>query len=68
MLFLLFLNLALRKHTVMIVLLLRFSKLVLPRLHLSLVNYSVSVFLLRPSLLVGNVLLFSLSRKNEDPN
>src|ERR1700755_1736906 len=54
--FLLSMSLTLRRRTVMMVFLLWFSKLVLPSLHPSLVNYFVFVFLLQPSLLVGNVL------------
>src|ERR1044072_3127835 len=52
MLFLLYLSLILGRSMVLMVFLLRFSKLVLPSLRPALVNYFVFVFLLRPPFLL----------------
>ena len=65
--FLLSLSLILRRCMVLMVFLLRFSKLVLLSLHHALVNYFVFAFLLRPSLLAGNVRSFSLRRRRGIP-
>src|ERR1044072_2762074 len=66
--FLLSLSLTLRRHMLVMVFLLRFSKLVLPSLHSALVNYFVFAFLLRPSLLAGNVRSFKTVPKKGDPS
>src|ERR1044072_7797409 len=61
--FLLSLSLTLRRRMVPMVFLLWLSKLVLLSLHPALENYFVIAFLLRPSLLAGNVRSFSLFRR-----
>src|ERR1700755_1168650 len=65
--FLLSLSLILRRRMVLMVFLLRFSKLVLLSLHPALVNYFVFAFLLRLSLLAGNVRSFNLYRRRGTP-
>src|ERR1044072_2687635 len=65
--FLLSLSLTLRRRMILMVFLLRFSKLVLLSLHPALVNYFVFAFLLRPSLLAGNVRSFNLCRRRGTP-